>query len=78
MTAATTFKDHILALETLSRAEGETDFADLLRAFRTALRSECYYADDCRDAAQWIRDEAERLACRFEQAADYLDEEVGA
>ena len=42
MTAATTYRDHIIALEALARADGETDFADLLRAYRTALRNECY------------------------------------
>ena len=73
MTKATTFKDHIAALEALAREDGEADFADFLRAYRTALRSECYHSDDCRDAAQQIREEAERLASRFEQAADYVD-----
>lgn len=73
-TQTRTFKAAIDALEQLARVEGETDFADLLKAYRKAHATECFYADDCRDAAQWIRDEADRLANRFEDAADHLDE----
>lgn len=73
MTKATTFKERIAVLEALARVDDEADFADFLRAYRAALRGEIRNADDCRDAAQQIREEAERLARRFEQAADYLE-----
>lgn len=72
MTAPTDFRAQIAALAELARAEGERDFADLLTSFRLALIAETRDKDDCVEHAQTIRDEAERLADRFDQAADYL------
>lgn len=72
MTAPTDFRAQIAALAELARAEGERDFADLLTSFRKALTAETRDKDDCVDLAQAIRDDAERIADRFDQAADYL------
>lgn len=72
----TTFSDQIKALAAAAIVAGENDFADLLRAFDLGLRNECWRPDECREAADWLRDEADRLANRFEAAADYLSEEV--
>ena len=72
MTAPTDFRAHIAALAELARAEGERDFADLLTSFRKALTAETRDKDECVDLAQAIRDDAERIADRFDQAADYL------
>lgn len=72
MTAPTDFRAQIAALAELARAEGERDFADLLTSFRAALVAETRDKDDCVDLAQAIRDDAERIARRFDDAADYL------
>lgn len=76
MNAQPTFRDHIKAIEAIARAEGERDFADLLKAYSRALLMAVRDSEECRSEAQAIRDEAERLAARFEASADYLDESV--
>lgn len=73
MTAHTTFRDKIMGLEVAARAEGEGDFADLLRNFRQAYAVEARDSEACRDAANCLVEEARRIANRFENSADYVD-----
>lgn len=77
MTAQPTFRDQIAGLEAVARANGEADFADLLRCFRTAYALEARDSEETRDAAYGMMDEAKRLVERFEQSADYLDDLAG-
>lgn len=70
----TTLSDQTKALAAAALAAGEKDFADLLRAVDLGMRNECWRSEECREAAEWLRDEADRIASRFESAADYLDE----
>lgn len=77
MTAHPTFRDQISGLEAVARANGEADFADMLRNFRHAYSTECRDSEACRDAAYSLMDEAKRIVERFEQSADYLDDLAG-
>ncbi len=77
MTSHLFYRDHLKALEAIARAEGETDFADLLGCYRAALGHEARDSDETRDAAYGLMDEAKRIVARFEQAADYLDDLAG-
>lgn len=56
---------------------GDQDMADLLRAYSLGKSHECSISgdpDQMTEAAQWLRDEADRVACAFEgaSAAHYL------
>lgn len=54
---------------------GDKDMVDLLKAYKLGKSHECSCAgnkDELIDAAQQVRDEAERIAETFENAADYL------
>ncbi len=73
MTTETMFRQSVEALEALARSNGETDFADLLNAYRRPLAMEVRDSEECRNEAWAIREEADRVANRFENAADALD-----
>lgn len=54
---------------------GDKDMVDLLKAYKLGKSHECSCAGDkdvLVDVAQQVRDEAERIAETFENAADYL------
>lgn len=56
---------------------GDQDMIDLLRAYKLGKSHECSCAgdpDQMTEAAAWLRDEADNIACQFEQAsaAHYL------
>jgi RNA binding exosome subunit len=74
MTAHPTYRDQIAALEHQARANGEADFASLLRAYRFALSEECRDGDECLSHADEMLDDAGKLYRRFEQAAGYLNQ----
>lgn len=54
---------------------GDKDMVDLLKAYKLGKSHECSCSGDkdvLVDVAQQVRDEAERIAETFENAADYL------
>jgi hypothetical protein len=65
-------RPQLAALIDSLRAFGDQDMADLLRAYSLAKSHECSCAgdpDDIREAADTIRDEAERVASKLDDAA---------
>lgn len=67
------YRDKVEDLARAALEYGDADFAAFLRAYSIGKREEAKGDyETLVDVAQQVRDEAENIACKLEQSADYF------